>query len=164
MRHNRYLITDPSRRVDIGDPLGRAVVEVRPNMIEKMLRHVTNPPPAGGSSGERDDRQEPASPAASRHRAWARLRRDICARHCAARPSRVSVRWRNEAEELGVNARTMHIANQHPATGILEAAATHNCDLIVMASHGRRGIQRLLLGSQTAEVLASSHAAVLVVR
>lgn len=71
---------------------------------------------------------------------------------------------RNEAEELGVNARTMHIANQHPATGILEAAATHNCDLIVMASHGRRGIQRLLLGSQTAEVLASSHAAVLVVR
>ncbi len=71
---------------------------------------------------------------------------------------------RNEAEKLGVDARTMHIANQHPATDILEAAATHNCDLIVMASHGRRGIQRLLLGSQTAEVLANSHAAVLVVR
>lgn len=53
---------------------------------------------------------------------------------------------------------------QHPATGILEACATHACDLIVMASHGRRGIQRLLLGSQTAEVLANTHTAVLVVR
>lgn len=71
---------------------------------------------------------------------------------------------RNEAGKLGVDARTMHIANQHPATGILEAAAAHNCDLIVMASHGRRGIQRLLLGSQTAEVLANSHAAVLIVK
>lgn len=71
---------------------------------------------------------------------------------------------RNEAEELGVDAKTLHIANQHPATGILETAAAHECDLIVMTSHGRRGIQRLLLGSQTAEVLASSHAAVLVVR
>lgn len=71
---------------------------------------------------------------------------------------------RNEAGKLGVDAKTLHIANQHPATGILEAAAAHDCDLIVMASHGHRGIQRLLLGSQTAEVLANSHAAVLVVK
>lgn len=71
---------------------------------------------------------------------------------------------KNEAAKLGVDAKTLHVANQHPATGILEAAVAHDCDLIVMASHGRRGIQRLLLGSQTAEVLAHSHAAVLVVR
>jgi nucleotide-binding universal stress UspA family protein len=71
---------------------------------------------------------------------------------------------RNEAEKLGINANTQHVSNQHPATGILEACAAHDCDLIVMASHGRRGIQRLLLGSQTTEVLANTHAAVLVVR
>ena len=74
MRRDRYLMSDPPRRLDIGNPLFSAVVEVRPNMIEKMVRHVTNPQPAGGASGERDDRQAPASSAASRHRAWARLR------------------------------------------------------------------------------------------
>jgi nucleotide-binding universal stress UspA family protein len=52
----------------------------------------------------------------------------------------------------------------HPATAILEAAASRECDLIVMASHGRRGIGRLLLGSQTSEVLAHSQTPVLVVR
>lgn len=36
--------------------------------------------------------------------------------------------------------------------------------LIVMASHGRRGVERLLLGSQTAEVLANSHVVVLIVK
>jgi nucleotide-binding universal stress UspA family protein len=43
-------------------------------------------------------------------------------------------------------------------------AAARDCDLIIMASHGRRGIKRLILGSQTAEVVAHSHAAVLVVK
>lgn len=69
-----------------------------------------------------------------------------------------------EAGKLGINANTVHIANEYPATAILEAASSHECDLIVMASHGRRGIKRLLLGSQTAEVLAHSHTPVLVVR
>jgi nucleotide-binding universal stress UspA family protein len=55
-------------------------------------------------------------------------------------------------------------ANRHPATEILDTAAARDCDLIIMASHGRCGIQRLILGSQTAEVAAHSHAAVLVVR
>ncbi len=69
-----------------------------------------------------------------------------------------------EAGKLGIDANTVHMANAHPATAILEAAASHDCDLIVMASHGRRGISRMLMGSQTAEVLAHSHTPVLVVR
>jgi nucleotide-binding universal stress UspA family protein len=69
-----------------------------------------------------------------------------------------------EAGKLAIDANTVHIPNQHPATAILEAAANFDCDLIVMASHGRRGISRMLMGSQTAEVLSHSHMPVLVVR
>lgn len=47
----------------------RAVVEVGTNVIKQMVCHVTNPPQANGASGERDGRQAPLSPAASRHRA-----------------------------------------------------------------------------------------------
>ena len=68
-----------------------------------------------------------------------------------------------EAGKLGIRADTIHVPNEHPATAILEAAASADCDLIVMASHGRRGLRKMLLGSQTAEVLAHSHTPVLVV-
>lgn len=68
------------------------------------------------------------------------------------------------AGKAGVKAETLHVADVHPATAILETSANRNCDLIVMASHGRRGIGRLLLGSQTSEVLANSRTPVLVVR
>jgi nucleotide-binding universal stress UspA family protein len=48
------------------------------------------------------------------------------------------------------------------AEGILAIAKSRGCDLIVMASHGRRGLQRLLLGSQAVRVLSCSPMAVLV--
>ena len=47
---------------------------------------------------------------------------------------------------------------------IIEAARIHKSDLIVMASHGRRGIKRLLMGSETLHVLTHSHTPVLVLR
>ena len=50
------------------------------------------------------------------------------------------------------------------AEGIVAAAAEKGCDLIVMASHGRRGIGRLLLGSQANEVLTHSKVPTLIVR
>jgi nucleotide-binding universal stress UspA family protein len=50
------------------------------------------------------------------------------------------------------------------AENIIKAAKRHHCDLIVMASHGRKGIQRLLLGSETLDVLTHSHIPVLVLR
>jgi nucleotide-binding universal stress UspA family protein len=68
------------------------------------------------------------------------------------------------AEKLGVDAKTIHVPDKWPAEAIVEAARTNHCSLIVMASHGRRGLGRLLLGSQTSEVLANSPVPVLVVR
>src|SRR5690606_19969816 len=58
-----------------------------------------------------------------------------------------------KATEIGVSAEAVHIENQSPAQGIVEAANARNADLIVIASHGRRGVNKLLLGSQAAEVL-----------
>ncbi len=69
-----------------------------------------------------------------------------------------------QADQLGIRADTVHVANEHPSTAILEAATCLQCDLIVMASHNRHGIERLFLGSQTSEVLAHSSLPVLVVR
>ncbi|GKS95450.1 universal stress protein [Acidovorax sp. SUPP2825] len=50
------------------------------------------------------------------------------------------------------------------AEAVIAAARKHQCDLIVMASHGRKGLQRLLLGSETQHVLTHSHIPVLVLR
>jgi nucleotide-binding universal stress UspA family protein len=50
------------------------------------------------------------------------------------------------------------------AESIIELAKTRDCDLIVMASHGRRGLTRLLMGSETLHVLTHSHTPVLVLR
>ena len=68
------------------------------------------------------------------------------------------------ASKLAVACDTMHIKDQTPAEGIIAAASEKGCDLIVMASHGRRGVTRLLLGSQAQKVVALSNVAVLVCR
>jgi len=68
------------------------------------------------------------------------------------------------ADRLGIVAETVLIENAPPAEAIITTAKAHNCDLIAMASHGRRGIGRLFLGSVTSEVLAHSSIPVLVVR
>jgi nucleotide-binding universal stress UspA family protein len=71
---------------------------------------------------------------------------------------------KDAADRIGVAAETLHIVDAHAATAIIETAQARDCSLIVMASHGRRGLGRLILGSQTAEVLAHSPVPVLVVR
>jgi nucleotide-binding universal stress UspA family protein len=68
------------------------------------------------------------------------------------------------AESAGVKFETVHVSNNAPAEGIMETAEKTGCDLIAIASHGRRGLDRMLLGSQTAEVLAFSKVPVLVIR
>jgi len=50
------------------------------------------------------------------------------------------------------------------SNAVIATAKDHHCDLIVMASHGRRGLSRLLLGSETQQVLTHASTAVLVVR
>ena len=67
------------------------------------------------------------------------------------------------AEQIGISAELLHVPDAHPATAIIETAKYRGCDLIVMSSHGRRGLRRLLLGSQTSEVLLNGDVPVLVV-
>lgn len=71
---------------------------------------------------------------------------------------------KTEAEASGVKAKAVTIESDFVAEAIIAAAKKHKCELIVMASHGRRGVKRLLLGSETQHVLTHSHVPVLVLR
>ncbi|MDR0587745.1 MAG: universal stress protein [Burkholderiales bacterium] len=64
----------------------------------------------------------------------------------------------------GIESVRLHTQAASPWESILTAAKENECDLIVMASHGRRGIQALLLGSETQKVLTHSPLPVLVIR
>lgn len=66
------------------------------------------------------------------------------------------------AKAAGVACDTVHQRNEQPWEGILEAAKAKSADMIVMASHGRRGLSAMLIGSQTQRVVANSHIPVLV--
>lgn len=68
------------------------------------------------------------------------------------------------AKAAGVPRNAVHIRHSSPYEAIIEAATSHGCDLIVMGSHGRRGIAGLLLGSETVRVLTHSKVPVLVYR
>jgi nucleotide-binding universal stress UspA family protein len=82
----------------------------------------------------------------------------------AASANRILWDVKQMAKKIGIACATLHSKDKHPAEGILETAKERGCDLIVMASHGRRGISRMLLGSQTTEVLTLSAIPVLVCR
>ncbi len=79
-------------------------------------------------------------------------------------PKRFSMRQRRKAEIAGVAFDLVHVPDQHPAEGIIATAEKAGADLIVMGSHGRRTIGRLLLGSRVSEVLVHSKVPVLTVR
>ncbi len=66
------------------------------------------------------------------------------------------------AKSKGINCEICHVKDRYPADGIIEAAKERGCDLIVMASHGRRGVSRLLLGSQANQVVIHSEIPVLI--
>ena len=85
---------------------------------------------------------------------------DAAARERAAK---VLDEARAMAEQAGISAELLHVPDAHPATAIIETAKSGGCDLIVMASHGRRGLRKFLLGSQTSEVLVDGSVPVLVV-
>jgi nucleotide-binding universal stress UspA family protein len=69
-----------------------------------------------------------------------------------------------EARARGVTATASSVLGGEPWQVILRAARARKCDLIVMASHGRRGLAGLMLGSETAKVLTHSKIPVLVCR
>jgi nucleotide-binding universal stress UspA family protein len=69
-----------------------------------------------------------------------------------------------DAAKAGVKCETIHVEHEHPYQAIIDAAKARSCDLIVMASHGRRGIAAIVLGSETVKVLTHSTIPVLVYR
>jgi nucleotide-binding universal stress UspA family protein len=91
-----------------------------------------------------------------------------------AETERIEQEWNGQAQSVvdavkkdattrGVKA-TAATGHGAVAEAIITAAKKHQCDLIVMASHGRKGISRVLLGSETMDVLTHSHIPVLVLR
>ena len=68
------------------------------------------------------------------------------------------------AKADGVQCDSLVVMSDNPYAQIIENAATRKCDLIVMASHGRSGLDAVLLGSETVKVLTHSKIQVLVVR
>ncbi|MFN3736820.1 universal stress protein [Hydrogenophaga sp.] len=93
----------------------------------------------------------------------------------AAEVARIEKQWQEEAmkavnavkdagQKLEVKVKPITVKSDLVSDAIIAAAKRNKCDLIVMASHGRRGIKRLLLGSETQQVLTHSHIPVLVLR
>jgi len=87
----------------------------------------------------------------------------------------IEKQWQDEALEVvnaikaqgqkqAVKVKAATVKSDLIAEAIIAAAKRHKADLIVMASHGRRGLKRLLLGSETQQVLTHSHIPVLVLR
>lgn len=68
------------------------------------------------------------------------------------------------AKEAGVKCETYYVTSNYPYAAIIQTAQERHCDLITMASHGRRGVKGILLGSETQKVLTHSQIPVLVFR
>lgn len=81
-------------------------------------------------------------------------------RHAEAALQRIADR----ARAVGVEYDAEFVQSDRPHEAIIRAAQKHGCDLIFMASHGRRGISALVHGSQTQAVLANSTIPTLVYR
>jgi nucleotide-binding universal stress UspA family protein len=90
-------------------------------------------------------------------------------------PARYKARMQENAEKIlaavaaaaqaaGVLCATVQVEHEHPYRAIIDTAELKGCDLIVMASHGRRGISALVLGSETVKVLTHCKIPVLVHR
>jgi nucleotide-binding universal stress UspA family protein len=68
------------------------------------------------------------------------------------------------AKAAGIACDTVHVEHEHPYQAIIDTAVSNGCDLIEMASHGRRGVSAILIGSETLKVLTHSKIPVLVHR
>jgi nucleotide-binding universal stress UspA family protein len=71
---------------------------------------------------------------------------------------------KDAAAAAGVSCSVIHAEHEQPYQAIIDEAKKNGCDLIVMASHGRRGVSALVLGSETVRVLTHSTIPVLVYR
>ena len=93
----------------------------------------------------------------------------------ASEVSRIEKQWADDGQAVvnavaeaaakkNVKAKGVLVKSDLVAEAIIAAAKKHKCDLIIMASHGRKGLKRVLLGSETQHVLTHSTTPVLVLR
>lgn len=93
----------------------------------------------------------------------------------ASEISRIETQWAEHGQAIvdavarsakakGVKVKAVTVKSDVVSEAIIATAKKNKCDLIVMASHGHRGIKRLLLGSETQQVLTHTHIPVLVLR
>jgi nucleotide-binding universal stress UspA family protein len=85
-------------------------------------------------------------------------------RHAKAAAARYLTEAERQAKTLGVRCEVVQVEHEHPYRAIIDTAASKGCDLIAMASHGRRGVSALVIGSETVKVLTHSSIPVLVYR
>jgi nucleotide-binding universal stress UspA family protein len=85
-------------------------------------------------------------------------------KHMAARAGEYLDVAKNIAAAAGVTCDLVHLEHEQPYQAIIETAQNRGCDAIHMASHGRRGISAILLGSETLKVLTHSAIPVIVCR
>jgi nucleotide-binding universal stress UspA family protein len=85
-------------------------------------------------------------------------------KHAKAHAEKVLGTVSATAKSAGVECQTLHTEHDQIYQAIIEAADARRCDLIVMASHGRRGVSAVVLGSETVKVLTHSKIPVLVYR
>jgi nucleotide-binding universal stress UspA family protein len=135
-----------------GSEVANTAVEQGLVLAKKLGAKVTfvavTEPVGANAVGEMDVNFDPTS-VASINAKWA---------------TKVLARVTEAAKAAGVDYDALHVPEQHPAEGIIQAAKDRGCDVILMSSHGRRGISRLLLGSQTHNVVTMSPVPVLVCR
>ena len=85
-------------------------------------------------------------------------------RHMKAKGAEIIGVVEAAAKKKGVNYRSAFVVAEHPYEAIIKTARDEGCDLILMASHGRKGVKALLLGSETQKVLTHTIIPVLVYR
>jgi nucleotide-binding universal stress UspA family protein len=85
-------------------------------------------------------------------------------KQCEASAAKILSGVTSAAEAVGIGCDVLHQENRWPYEGIIEAAEKVGADLIVVGSHGRRGIEGLLLGSQAVKLLTHTKVPALVVR
>jgi nucleotide-binding universal stress UspA family protein len=90
--------------------------------------------------------------------------RDEFLAHCRESSQKYLAAVESAAREEGVPCSTVAVTSDHPYEAIIRTAESARCDLIVMASHGRRGLQGLVIGSETHKVLTHTKVPVLVLR
>lgn len=149
MYEHILLSSDGSELAQLGVDHGLALAKLHGSKVTA----VTVTEPFGGQFAFADD-------------LWAPGEAEIAAYDDAQRriAARILAPIRAKAGEMGIAIETVHVPWRLVASALLQVAGESGCDLIVMSSHGRTGMDRVMLGSQTAEVMNRAKVPVVVVR